>query len=62
MADNDSRVIFVTGATGGIGRVAATRFASEGDRVVHADLDIARVQQVADEIAAEVPGAQLLPL
>lgn len=62
MTDNDARVVFVTGATGGIGKVAATRFASEGDRVVLADLDLAAVERVKGEIEAAVPGAQLLPL
>lgn len=59
---HDSRVVLVTGATGGIGRVVATRFATEGDRVVLADLDLATVERVAREIEGEVPGAQLLPL
>lgn len=58
----ESRVVLVTGATGGIGRVTATRFASEGDRVVLADLDRATVETVKGEIEQEVPGAQLLAL
>lgn len=62
MTDSNARVVLVTGATGGIGRVTATRFASEGDRVVLADLDLAAVQQVKAEIEEAVPGAQLLAL
>lgn len=62
MAGNDSRVVLVTGATGGIGKVTATRFASEGDRVVLADLDQASVDRVKAEIEAEVRGADLLAL
>ena len=62
MEKNDSRVVLVTGATGGIGRVTATRFAREGDRVVLADLNHDALTRVAAEISTEVPGAQLLPL
>lgn len=59
---SEARVVLVTGATGGIGRVTATRFATEGDRVVLADLDRAAVETVKAEIEAEVPGATLLAL
>lgn len=62
MTDDNARVVLVTGASGGIGRVTATRFASEGDRVVLADLDQSSVDQVKAEIQAEVPGAELLAL
>lgn len=62
MTDNGARVVFVTGATGGIGKVAATRFASEGDRVVLADLNMGALENVQQEIEQAVPGADLLPL
>ncbi|MBU1251379.1 MAG: SDR family oxidoreductase [Actinobacteria bacterium] len=62
MTDTDARVVFLTGAAGGIGKVAATRFAKEGDRVVLADLELAAAERVKGEIEAEVPGADLLAL
>ncbi|MEO8966994.1 MAG: SDR family oxidoreductase, partial [Solirubrobacteraceae bacterium] len=40
----------ITGAGSGIGRACAIRFASEGARVVVADLDLGSAQRVADEI------------
>ncbi len=40
----------ITGAGSGIGRACALRFASEGARVVVADLDLGSAQRVADEI------------
>ena len=42
--------VVVTGAASGIGRACATRFASEGARVVVADLDSAHAEAVAREI------------
>lgn len=42
----------ITGAGSGIGRACAIRFASEGARVVVADLDLAAAQRVADEIGS----------
>ncbi|MFV0407928.1 MAG: SDR family NAD(P)-dependent oxidoreductase [Propioniciclava sp.] len=62
MATSDTRVVFVTGVAGGIGRVTATRFAREGDRVVLADLDANAVEHIKTEIETEVPGADLLAL
>ncbi|MGH9008180.1 MAG: 3-oxoacyl-ACP reductase [Acidimicrobiales bacterium] len=45
----EGKVVVITGAAGGIGRASARRFASEGARVVAADL-IAAVDEVADEV------------
>ena len=42
--------VVVTGAASGIGRACAARFASEGARVVVADLDSAHAEAVAREI------------
>lgn len=44
------KVAIITGAGRGIGRATALRFAEEGARVVCADLDLAVVTEVADEI------------
>jgi NAD(P)-dependent dehydrogenase (short-subunit alcohol dehydrogenase family) len=44
--------VIVTGAGSGIGRAAALRFASEGARVLVADIDAERAAEVVDEIRA----------
>ena len=46
------KVAIITGAGRGIGRATALRFSEEGARVVCADLDLAFVTEVADEINA----------
>ena len=51
--------VVVTGGASGIGRACATRFASEGARVVIADRDQARASAVADEIGALAVGTDV---
>jgi NAD(P)-dependent dehydrogenase (short-subunit alcohol dehydrogenase family) len=46
----DGKVAIVTGGAGGIGRAIARRYAVEGARVVVADVDEARAEEVASGI------------
>jgi meso-butanediol dehydrogenase/(S,S)-butanediol dehydrogenase/diacetyl reductase len=46
------RVVVVTGGASGIGETIVNRFASDGDRVVVADIDELRARQVADNLTA----------
>lgn len=55
----EGKTAIVTGAASGIGRGLAQRFAAEGARVVIADLEQARPEAVAAEIAATT-GARVL--
>jgi NAD(P)-dependent dehydrogenase (short-subunit alcohol dehydrogenase family) len=45
------RVIVVTGGAGGIGRAMCRRFATEGARVVAADIDAAGAEQTARDVS-----------
>jgi len=55
----EGKVAIITGAASGIGRGMAQRFASEGARVVIADLEQARPETAAAEIAAATRGRLL---
>lgn len=46
------RVVLVTGGASGLGEAVVERLAAEGDRVIVADLDERRAQQVADNLVA----------
>lgn len=47
----EGKVVLITGGAGSIGWAAAQRFASEGARIVLADLDEARAQELAATLA-----------
>jgi len=53
------KVVFITGGASGIGFAMAQRFAGEGCRIVLADIDAERLDQVARDIAGEVMTARL---
>ncbi len=44
------RVVLVTGAAGGIGRAAATRFRDQGDTVVLTDVDVGGLEKVVADL------------
>lgn len=54
------RTVLITGASGGLGRAAAERFAAEGARLALLDRDAAGVAALAEELAAA--GAPALAL
>src|SRR3984957_6729813 len=54
----DGKVSFVTGGASGLGAAAAERFASEGARVVVADID----QEGAGRVAEGLPDALAVPV
>lgn len=58
MEELDGKVAVVTGAASGIGAALAGRFASEGMRVVLADVEVGPLQDAADKLAAD--GAEVL--
>jgi NAD(P)-dependent dehydrogenase (short-subunit alcohol dehydrogenase family) len=47
-----ARVVVVTGGASGLGEAIVSRLASDGDRVVIADVDEPRAQQIADNLNA----------
>ena len=49
----DGRVVVITGAASGIGRALASRFASEGCRLVISDVEAGPLSVAADELRAD---------
>lgn len=49
----NGKVVIVTGAASGIGRATAERFSAEGARVVLADIDAGRLEEVARGLPTE---------
>ena len=59
---NSTRVVMVTGATSGIGRAVANRFASVSDRVIAIGRKASVLQEVASEISARGGEASTISL
>jgi NAD(P)-dependent dehydrogenase (short-subunit alcohol dehydrogenase family) len=51
--DFSNKVVSITGAGSGFGRLAASRFSAAGARLVLSDIDGAALQAVADELGAD---------
>lgn len=54
--------VLITGATGGIGRETAVKFAEHGNRIAIGDLEQAAVEAFASELEDRFPGIDVLPL
>lgn len=50
---NEPRVVIVTGGAGGLGRAMASRFSTDGDLVVIADINADAAATVAGELSAD---------
>ncbi|MER5541183.1 SDR family oxidoreductase [Streptomyces sp. NPDC002589] len=57
-----SRLIVVTGASAGIGKATAKRFAENKDKVLLVARGEQRLRRAVEELAASVPGADVEPL
>ncbi|MFF9286468.1 SDR family NAD(P)-dependent oxidoreductase [Streptomyces griseosporeus] len=57
-----SRLIVVTGASAGIGKATAKRFAENKDKVLLVARGDQRLHRAAEEITSDVPGADVEPL
>jgi NAD(P)-dependent dehydrogenase (short-subunit alcohol dehydrogenase family) len=51
MANSDGKVVFITGAAGGLGTALAHNFAKEGYRLFLSDKNDTRLREVIDELA-----------
>src|SRR5947209_8470103 len=55
----DGRTVLVTGAASGIGRASASGFAGLGATVLTVGRDERRAQEASEQVAADVPGAEV---
>ena len=62
MNNNDTRVVLVTGATSGIGRAVAKRFAAASDQVIAIGRNATVLKEVAAETAAQGTEAETIVL
>ena len=62
MNDNGTRVVLVTGATSGIGRAVANRFAAAADQVIAIGRNEVVLKEVAAETAAQGTQAETIAL
>ena len=53
MSSFDNKVIVITGAAGGIGRVKAKKLADEGAKLTLVDLNLEAVESVLKELGLE---------
>ena len=60
--DNGSRVVMVTGATSGIGRATARRFAADGSQVIACGRDSSALEEVEQEIKSQGGKSLSLPV
>ena len=60
--DNGSRVVMVTGATSGIGRATARRFAADGSQVIACGRDSSALEEVEQEIKSQGGTSLSLPV
>lgn len=58
MADMQGKTVIITGATSGIGEVAALRLAAQGARIVHVARDAARAAATQSALAKANPQAE----
>ncbi|MBI3963134.1 MAG: SDR family NAD(P)-dependent oxidoreductase, partial [Deinococcus sp.] len=57
-----NKVVFITGAGSGMGRVSALLFAKEGAKIVAADLNLAAAQETVRQVQAQGGTALAVPM